>query len=203
MIKFAISGKANSGKNTVANLLGELIINHSLEVFSTEFNILGFADPMKKMIMKMYPMTDPNVLWGASELRMTKIPNTDITYRQLLMDIGKLGRAYNQNVWIDATISMANKCAVKNEIPIIADLRFKNELIALQKEGFFLIRVIRPGNPYQNLNAAQDISEIDLDDVSDSVFDAVIVNDGSMQELTYKIQQLINTHFLGHHLPLI
>jgi hypothetical protein len=191
MVKFAISGKANSGKNTAATLLGEQYIAYNSEPRMTEFKVLGFADPMKKMIMKMYPGTNPDILWGASELRMTPIPNTSMSYRQLLMDIGKLGRSYNPNVWIDATISMANQYAAKGNIPIIADCRFKNELKSLKEEEFFLIRIVRPGNLYQELTTSQDISEIDLDDVLDSAFDAIIINDGSISELRHKIAQMV------------
>jgi hypothetical protein len=197
MVKFAISGKANSGKNTAAQFLGWKFIGRGKPepAILDNFKIIAFADPMKEMVMKMYPETDPEVLWGPSHLRMTKVPNTDITYRQLLTDLGKLGRGYNPNVWVDATIAMANNYANKGIIPIIADCRFKNELFTLKEKGFFTIRTIRPNNPYQQHLMAQDISEIDLDDVADATFDAVIINDGSLEHLEQKISDMVKIHF--------
>jgi hypothetical protein len=200
MVKFAISGKANSGKNTTATLLGEELINFNKEIYK-EFKIFGFADPMKEMILKMYPYTNPEILWGTSELRMTKIPGTDMTYRQLLMDIGKLGRSYNPNVWADATVSMSNQYAINGNISIISDLRFKNELRALEKDQFFLIRIKRPQNP--NSFVSQDISEIDLDDIPDSQFDAVIINDSSLEELKSKIINIVNSDNIKNYLTKI
>ena len=214
MVKFAISGKANSGKNTTASLLGLIYTTHINDLIkaslstkasslgsiytghinSTNFKILGFADPIKEMIMKMYPTTNPDILWGASELRKTLIPNSPITYRTLLTDIGKLGRGYNVNVWVDATISMSNMYSDVGNVPIISDCRFKNEFFTLKKEGFFLIRVIRPNNP-QNPNISQDISETDLDDISDSMFDTVLINDSSIEDLKSKIYDLIKSRF--------
>jgi hypothetical protein len=189
MVKIAISGKANSGKNTVAQFLGTNLCKKG-----EDFKVLAFADPIKNMIMSMYPTTNPEILWGPSELRMTKVPGTNITFRQLLTDLGKLGRSYNVNVWIDATIAMANKYAEDNIKTILSDCRFSNELKAVKKD-FFLIRVVRPNNAYGKNIESKDISEIDLDGVPDSDFDEVIVNDCSLQELENKIKELVIKRF--------
>lgn len=189
-IKIAISGKANSGKNTVATLLSHHLKYRGTDLLDTQ--IFAFADPIKEMVMKMLPMTDRRTLWGPSELRMTKIPNSDLTYRQMLLDLGKLGRSYDPNIWINATVHMANSFAVTGA-SLIADVRFKNEFQAMKSEEFFLIRVVRPNSI--PTSTSDDVSEIDLDDIPDSVFNCVLVNDGSMAELQEKTKKIVEAHF--------
>lgn len=189
-IKIAISGKANSGKNTVATLLGTYIRYKDADILDTK--TFAFADPIKEMVMQMLPMTERRILWGPSELRITKVPNSEVTYRQLLLDLGKLGRSYDPNIWINATVHMANFFA-QTGIAIIADVRFKNEFQAMKNEKFFLIRVIRPN--CAQTSTSNDISEVDLDDIPDSAFHCVLVNDGSMTDLQDKIREIVATHF--------
>src|ERR1700744_2596093 len=100
MIKISICGKMNSGKNTIANLLSGYIENY-------EGKIIAFADPIKEIIMTMFPWADRDCLYGSSDKRKSVIPNAfdnngnPLTYRQSLNDIGTKGREYNPNHWID------------------------------------------------------------------------------------------------------
>lgn len=191
--KIAISGKANSGKNTIAELIGQR--------FGYAFRVFAFADPMKKMIMAMLPQTDTDILWGPSHLRMTQIPNSTLTYRHLLLDIGKLGRGYDPNIWVNATIHMVREYvedkpheirADNQRIALIADVRFKNELKAVREDGFLIIRVVRP-NAFSTTTST-DISEVDLDDVPNSEFDVILANDGTMDDLQAKIKDIVTTY---------
>lgn len=189
-IKIAISGKANSGKNTVATLLGHYLQFKNTDLLETK--IFAFADPIKEMIMKMLPMTNRQILWGPSGLRSNKIPNSNLTYRQLLLDLGKLGRGYNKEIWINAIIHEVNFFALAGAA-IITDIRFKNELQAVKTEGFFLIRVVRPTSI--ETSVIDDVSETDLDDISDSVFHCVLINDGSVADLQDKIKKIVDANF--------
>ncbi|HVI40805.1 MAG TPA: hypothetical protein VM577_09105 [Anaerovoracaceae bacterium] len=187
--KIAIAGKANSGKNTIADLIGQQI--------GLTYKIFAFADPMKEMIMKMIPQTDREVLWGPSHLRMTPTPNSELTYRHLLLDIGKLGRSYDPNIWINATIHMVQdyvdgSLGFRERVALIADVRFKNELKAVKENDFLSIRVVRPNSV--STTTSTDISEVDLDDVPDSEFDVVLTNDGTMEDLKAKIKDIVNTY---------
>lgn len=187
----AISGKANSGKNTVADMIGYWY--DGLREIQTEYEVFAFADPIKNMILEMYPDTDHKILRGPSELRMTKIPNSDKTYRNLLIDLGALGRSYDQDVWAKATIAKAKKYtqgADPYRLAIISDVRAINELFAV-KEDFYLIRVIRPNNAYENRPEAKDISETSLDHIPFSMFNEILVNDGDINALEKKIKELV------------
>lgn len=180
-LKIAISGKARSGKNTLAEQI--------LEILGQDCKIFAFADPMKEIVMTMFPASNPEHLWGPSEFRSMLMPGTESSYRDLLLELGALGRRYCQNTWINATIAMVDKYLSDHNNVLISDVRFKNELRAIKESGFYTIRIVRPGNPY----SLDDISEKDLDDVPDTDFDFVLINDGSLEELSNKTRDLLRS----------
>lgn len=197
MIKLAISGKKNTGKNTVVSLIENTLVKPHLFIHS-----YAFADPIKEIARQMFPQIDNENLWGPSEKRNTIIPDAfdedgnPLTCRKLLLDIGKNGRKYNPDIWINATFDFLNIHAKDSyaqiiSTQIISDVRFKNEFKRCKKENFILIRIVRPKN--ESIN--QDISEIDLDDITDSEFDFVISNDGNLSDLEKKVNQLIEKIF--------
>lgn len=195
-LKLAISGKANSGKSTVATIVADKLFKSSS--FDLSMKTFAFADPMKEIVKIMFPQINKEWLWGPSALRSSNIPNAkdandhDLTCRQALLDLGKLGRSYNPNIWIDATIHSINnflESVEGNGIACISDVRFKNEFYALKRDGFFICRIKRTNNLHQS----NDISEIDLDDISDSEFDFTIVNESSLQKLENEVDLLLTT----------
>lgn len=162
----------------------------------SDANIYAFADSIKHIVQIMFPQVPGAHLWGASELRQSIIQgafkeNIPLTCRQLLLDLGKIGREYNSNIWIDATIFKVNDfTANPNNIAIIQDLRFSNEFHTLKKNNFFICKIIRPGVSTNSIE--NDISEIDLDNFSDELFDMIIVNKGSKDDLNLEIDRLIS-----------
>lgn len=187
--RIAISGKARSGKNTAAE-----IIKNYLEDCGVECKIFAFADPIKEMIMKMFPKTDPQALWGPSELRSTIIPNCKdsegkpLTVRQVCLDLGKQGRIYNQDTWILSTIdSIDNFIKEKSDrAAILVDLRFFNEFMYLNDRNFFTCRITRPVLRKE----VQDISEVDLDDVSNDKFNCFIENNSTLEDFEAEVKRL-------------
>src|SRR5208283_2965011 len=115
MYKIAISGKANTGKNTLANLLQDETCKRDDKVYIAKHGIVGlknfyaktmaFADPIKEIVMVMFPNANKECLYGPSKGRAELIPGAfkngePVTYRQALFDIGtELGRGYNDKIW--------------------------------------------------------------------------------------------------------
>lgn len=194
--KIALSGKANSGKDTVGNFIRQ-ILQENQDANPAKF---AFADPMKKIILEMFPQLNPEFLFGPSKLRNTIIPGAftedeqPLTIRQLLLDLGKFGRKYSVDIWINATISNVENHLNQSGMPIgiITDVRFTNEFYKLRDSGFKVIRIIRPGNDV-NIN---DISEIDMDQVPNSQFDEIIVNNGSLPDLKAAVANFVKRHLL-------
>lgn len=183
MVRVAISGKLKTGKNTIANFISDFL----REVKNEPVQMIAFADPLKNMVMELFPKTDPDNLWGPSQKRENFIPchyDSDgnwLTYRRVLTDFGKLGRSYNPDIFVNAVMD-----SLPNSSVIITDVRFSNELNACKKNGFKLIRVYR-----SNITSSKDVSETSLDDTPDSMFDFTIHNNNGLEELYDQVRAII------------
>lgn len=75
---------------------------------------------------------------------------------------------------------------------VISDLRFRNEMSFVRDRSIgpgVLLRVKRPGEP-RTANSGH-ASEAEQLDVADSAFDAVILNDGTLDELYAKVDRFM------------
>lgn len=171
---FLLSGKARSGKDTVADILEEQFINKKVLR-------IAYADDVK-YICKTY------LGWDGEK---------DETGRTLLQEVGTiLGRGHlGENYWVDRVKDILFFSQNRYDVVIITDCRFPNEIEVIQdayKGRCTSIRVERP-NHQSGLNAAQmeHISETALDDYE---FDFEIMNDGSLDDLSRKINNIINKY---------
>jgi hypothetical protein len=199
MYKFAIVGKANSGKNTLANLIFERIKWHEIQSgnlshVDNRLKCVAFADPIKEMIQIMFPDLNKDYLYGSSALRSSIIPNAfkdgdPLTIRQLLIDIGTgLGRSYNEDVWVDNLLYKLNKAEQENALAFaVPDARFVNECKALKERGFYIIKLIRDSELKIN-----HISETSQDSISDIDFDKIIYNNGTLVDLANQAAEIFN-----------
>ena len=189
-MKIAISGKRNSGKDTVANFLTE-------ELGKDATYRTAFAEPIKKIVQILYPDISYDVLWGPSHLRdSTIIPNlTDngkpLTVRKLIQDIGKFGRKYNPDIWANTTIQTCYNYLASGAHAVISDCRFINELNKLKHNKFLIIRINR--NIIRDSGTDLDISETDLDELNDSAYDYIINNDSDLVTLQENISRMLKT----------
>ena len=204
MIKLAIHGKAKTGKSTLANIFQKQ--------FHDEINkkifITAFADPLKYFILKLLE-TDHAAenLFGSSELREELVPNTNKSYRQFCIEISNLICSYEPDIWIRKTFDLIKKnedlelpsfCGEKIKIyngVLISDIRFRKEFWACKEKGYKLIKLTRPNNDY-SLNV---LSETDLDQISDDLFDYHVVNNGTIRELEDKVRYILKTEFHGNY----
>jgi hypothetical protein len=184
----AISGKARSGKNTVAS-----IIIDRLRYPQNKVKVAALADPMKRIVQSMIPEASSECLFGASELRSEIIAGSKyrdkngnpLTYRQALIDLGSFGRAFNPDLWLNALVEDANKSTDKWAY-IISDVRMKNEFDFLKDAGFIMVRVRRNG-----ISTINDVSETEQDEIVDEEFDYVLHNDKSIADLEDAVQHIL------------
>ena len=185
-----ISGKKNSGKDTVA----ELVKKHALK---SEWEIKRFADPLKDMVCLLLGCTreqledreykeallgEPWDYWF--EQNVGPFGNTtfygSLTPREIMQKMGtEVGRSIHENAWVNA---LFNKYT--NQWWIIPDTRFPNEAEAIKNRGGKLIRV----NRNQFVIVDTHPSETSLDDYTD--WDFVIDNNGTMEELEEKVIEI-------------
>lgn len=199
MYKVAICGKANTGKNTLANLLyQEAYEKDKLDFIAQGYQSLGysgkfiaFADPIKEIVMTMFPNANKECLYGPSRLRAEIIPGAfkngkPLTYRQALIDIGtEVGRSYSDKVWLENFDHRYERLLEKKlNIIVVTDVRFRNEFDHLKEKGFFQIRLYRDtGAP-----EIQHISETGQSSIQDEEFDYVLFNNKSLEELREEVK---------------
>ena len=201
--KIALSGKANSGKNTTAHLIADRFCE-----YTEEYDMLAFANPIKEMTLLMFPWADKECLYGPSKLRNNIIPyatnkqGEPLTYRQALIDLGTLGRSYKSDIWVDVLDSRIKDLPERsfyipdNQSPpppwfinknllLITDLRFVNEMEYLKSKDFFIIRLLRDTDQVINHG-----TETEQEKIRDDEFDLVIDNNTTLENLTKQIDQI-------------
>ena len=179
MVKIAISGKMCSGKSTLTNR----IIEHFGKIEDIHFSKYSFADGVYKIARELFGMTVKN--------------------RELLTQIGYNLRLIDKDIWVKDTLKNINNN--KHNFVIIDDLRFKNELKYLKDNYFFIIRLNiseeqqinrlkkkYPNTFQEHINNLNNISETDLDDVQDNLYDIIFhVTNLDEEYLSEKIIDLI------------
>jgi len=185
-----LSGKMGSGKSTAAAYLATKL----------NYAIFAFADPLKQTVQQL---TDApaSSLWGPSESRTPAV-------RELLQVIGTdLVRKYYPDRWVTLMRrrigtyeactydihQMTNAYHLRDTKGIIIpDVRFKNELSYLNTINATTIRIVGKNNTVDKNNTAEaHESEVNLDSIQDASFTTVIHNDGTLETLHKKLDQII------------
>ena len=204
----AISGYGKSGKNAVAEIAQRLFPDLCFEVFgfstslkhimsiltnvpASDFedqkvkkdyfiNVTTFEKRWRKQLPKyslIYDEVDPDGY----------VEDSWISFRVFLQDVGtNCIRNRFPMAWVNALLIKYDAqylpMGEAGDSPnwLIPDCRFKNEALGVRERGGFVIRVNRPGcKPINNHP-----SETEMDDYN---FDAVINNDGTLQDLELKV----------------
>lgn len=155
-----ISGKAQSGKDTIGNIL----------VTKYGFTRVASADALKRIARNIFG-------WDAVK---------DDKGRKFLQDLAMAVRGYNQDYWINLTLQDITRNTVlngKNMNFVVTDVRFLNEVEYLKKNGASIIRVNRPG-----IQLLDHVSETELDNYTS--FSFVVENNGTINELENDIDLL-------------
>ena len=205
-----ISGKIGSGKDTI----GEIIQGLSITNGRQEFEIKKFAGKLKQIaslltgidVKDFEDQEFKKALLGEEWGTVQKIPlnsippfadidfNVMMSVRELLQKLGTeaMRDGLHQNVWVNALMCDYRRPKMSEYNPsnwIITDVRFPNELKAINDVNGLTIRVVRPQIETANFKPEHP-SETAIDDAE---FDHTIINDGSMEELIEKVRQILIT----------
>lgn len=206
-----LCGLAGSGKDTAAD---SLVLRGFVK--------LAFADIMKRFCKEVFDFTDeqlwgPSASRNAPDARYPrKVYGSDevhenLTPRFALQTLGtEWGRECYPGVWVDYAIRKAKeldgaegvhydaktgifRCARPPiEGVAISDVRFWNEVEAIQKAGGKVVRIKRAGAGLGGAGALHQ-SEVEQASIADACFDAVLQNDGTLAELHDKVGELLTS----------
>lgn len=172
-----VSGKAQHGKDTTANIIANKLITQSKKVI-----IFHYADYLKYIAKQYYN-------WNGEK---------DENGRHLLQYLGTdVCRKNNPNIWAMVALEFSKAFKTECDYIIIPDVRFKNEVNIWKDSNFehiekvFLIRVNRP-NFDNGLTQEQQLhaSEIDLDDCKS--IDFFVENDKTLIDLEKTINNILD-----------
>ncbi len=174
-----LSGYAQSGKDTVAELL---CLNYS-------FKRISFALPIRDAVFTLNPLLGDNsrVEDLVNEYGW-EVAKSNPEVRRLLQVFGtEVGRElFGENFWIDQAFKRANEY----ERVVFSDVRFPNEAHAIEQKGGEVWRINRHNHAPVNRHK----SEHAMDNF---MFKHVIYNDGTLDELANQVFELMhNIHKL-------
>lgn len=174
----ALSGKAGSGKDTVADYL----------VSTYGYTRLALADPLKEMALNL----DPVITYvGDSPIRLSRLielhgwdsaKRTFPEIRRTLQRMGQTVREYDSEFWLRVLYGAAYR--IPGPI-VVSDVRYPNEYSSLSRAGYVPVRVARP-----DVVGMSHESETALDS---HTFAHGIANDGSVIQLHYRVDVLLGT----------
>lgn len=198
----AISGKAQAGKDTVAKMIVYTIwyytysqrldsfginhYNHRIKDFDLlldkiQWHKAYFAEKLKLCLAAILRV--PLNKFEDIEYKNSKISWLNMTVRELLQ---KFGTVIRNEVCDDFWVKVCLKDYSESQNWIISDVRFKSEIEGIKQFNNITLRINNP-----NAGAGNHVSEVDLDDYK---FDYVINNNGSLEDLLFKVKEfcLIN-----------
>ena len=173
-----VSGKAQNGKDTVAQIMATSLKNDGKHVLVTHY-----ADLLKFICKNYFGWNGEKDEAGR---RMLQYVGTDVIRKQ------------NPSLWVDFVALMLKYFQENWDYVIIPDCRFPNEVSTMVDHGFDTvhIRALRDGLKTPPTEEQQKHpSETALDDV---VPDYYIHNDGTLDDLTRSINNLIKENLYGN-----
>jgi hypothetical protein len=114
------------------------------------------------------------------------------TNRMILQRVGDSLRKIDPTVFARYAVKEANGLLANGAtMVVLTDCRFKSEVQAVLEAGGRVWRVRRNDTSPVDVRVAYHASEIEMDSMTDDVFDAVIDNDGTVEDLRDKIKKLL------------
>lgn len=162
-----ISGKAQSGKDTVAKMIKERLEKDSSVL------ITHYAD-LVKYISKMY------FNWDGKK---------DRAGRSIIQTIGNDVREKNPNYWVDFLVGFLSMYSSRWDYVLIPDTRYKNEIEKLFGYDTITLRINRSFVSPLTQEQQNHISETELDRYE---FDYVINSENGLDKLETEVDKFMN-----------
>jgi len=214
-----ICGEAGSGKDTAADFLVKhhgfvkVALADPMKRFCSE--VFGWSKEQLWGPSEERNKPDPRNLYG-TPLRDPLWFPMPLTPRHALQQLGtQWGRGCFEDVWVEYAVRVHERlqsggyaydqqrglfsvsttsdgiCGMWPKINVvISDIRFKNEINCLKENGAKIIRIRRGAAGLEGA-AGQHVSETEQKSLPDKLFDLVLDNNGTLEELYEKLRQFV------------
>jgi DNA polymerase III delta prime subunit len=178
-----ISGHKGSGKTTAAECLERETFQRGSSIKGSY--IIGFADAIKESYCDMFGLESVE----PRDLNQQDVKNCEHlcgkTHRQMLQEYGCAMRAIWDDVWVEAWRKLIRFGDQSDDLIIIPDVRFPNEVRAIHDIDGHVIRLTRTPFPedkhesetaldnWTNFNAIIDNSNMSIDEQDKAVLELV------------------------------
>ncbi len=188
VVKIGITGGIRSGKDTVADILVELI--NTLYMHNSKM-VLGFADGIRDL-MEIFL---PDLLEGGKP-------------RKAFQGIGQELRQHDPEVWVKYALKTMelNDVVYPDTHYIVKDVRQPNEAKALKERGFTIIKVVSDRQTrIDRAKAEGDVfNEDDLNHETEKAIDLIIPdtiihNNGTLDDLYEAIEDFLLDYQDGYY----
>lgn len=201
----AISGKKQSGKNTVSDMIADILDKkRDIEIEEGSFakilkeflaKIIGVDSGMfEDEQFKTKSLGEEFDIVDKSKIE-SKVLYSNITPRFLMEYVGTelIRKQWNKNIWVYGLLNKYKEIRRKYNFDnkqlvfVVSDLRFRNELEIFKREerNLYTIRVVRN----EVAQESKSESETDLDNYKD--WDYVIYNNGTEIDLRKEVEKAL------------
>jgi hypothetical protein len=184
-----IMGRARSGKDTAGSWLVE----------NRGYVRVSFADPIREAALRLNPVVNTYVGFcdeynhEVEEVRLSEVvddygweTSKDLhpEVRRILQELGMAVREIDPDFWLRAALKKVTAANEAGHPVVITDVRFPNEAESLQRAGFELVYIDRPG--VEHLDHASENS-LTADDA-----DMALHNVGSLDDFMADVEYVAN-----------
>lgn len=181
-------GKKRSGKDTVYSYINEFVPAYRM----------AFADPLKESVCELLGISREGleILKEQTEIRIglniepkfnPEIQILNLNMREFLQRYGTEAHrnVFGTNFWVDAVLP--DDFYHEDYMCVVTDCRFDNEVNRIRYLGGKIVKVERPSVVTTDIHASEAM------ELSDSVIDYKIINDGDLEHLKHKVYEMLES----------
>lgn len=167
-IIIGLGHRSGVGKDTAAGALAE----------AYDARIVSFGDAIYNVVSDLVPFLDAPLREAIEQYGVMHAKRAYRSVVDLLVAVAATMRTrLGPDVWLEPVIS---RIVLEGGNYIISDVRYLNEALAIRNLGGLLVRIDRPDAPVLHTMADDALEEFTL-------WDAVVVNDGSIADLRRRV----------------